>query len=148
MMLHREKTPRRRRIALLFATIIVVNCGRLDPCGNDVVARIPSPSGSQQVIVFERDCGATTGFSTQVSVLPRGEGLREQPSMWTATEAGNVLIVDDDHGAAPSGPGGGPKVEVAWNGEREVVLTYHPRVRVFRALERVGNTGIRHQLGD
>ena len=135
-------------MAILFTSVLMVNCGRLDPCGNDVVARIPSPSGSQQVIVFERNCGATTGFSTQVSVLPRGEDLREQPSFWTATEQGNALIVDGDHGTAPPGPGGGPKVDVTWNADHEVVLTYHPRARVFRAVERIGHTRIKHQRAE
>jgi hypothetical protein len=31
-----------------------------------------------EVVVFERDCGATTGFSTQVSILPGTTRLPEE----------------------------------------------------------------------
>jgi hypothetical protein len=41
-----------------------------DLCGNDPISETPSPNGQMKVVVFQRDCGATTGFSTQVSVLP------------------------------------------------------------------------------
>lgn len=32
---------------------------------------IPSPGGSREAVVHERDCGATTPFNTQVSVVKR-----------------------------------------------------------------------------
>jgi hypothetical protein len=38
-------------------------------CGNYVVAEKISPDGRRKVVVFQRDCGATTGFSTQVSLF-------------------------------------------------------------------------------
>jgi len=39
----------------------------LFPCGNDVLTDLPSPDGKYKVVVFQRDCGATTGFSTQTT---------------------------------------------------------------------------------
>ncbi len=36
-------------------------------CGNDVLSENISPSGHWKAVVSERSCGATTGFSTQVS---------------------------------------------------------------------------------
>lgn len=143
-----ETHMHRRIAAVLFATGLVISCGSLDPCGNDVLARVPSPNGSHQAVVFERDCGATTGFSTQVSIVESDETFLQQPSTWRATEQGNVLIIDDDHGAAPQGPGGGPKVDVAWSGEAQLVLTYHPRARVSRAVERIDDIRVRHQRAE
>jgi len=40
----------------------------------------PAAEGAlREAVVFERNCGATTDFSTQVSVLPCGARLRNQP---------------------------------------------------------------------
>jgi hypothetical protein len=44
-----------------------------------------------------RSCGATTGFSTQASLLKSDQAL---PTM-----AGNLYIADNNHGVAPAGPG-------------------------------------------
>jgi hypothetical protein len=45
----------------------------LSPCENEVFSDVPSPSGKEHAIVFQRDCGATTDFSFQVSILNRSE---------------------------------------------------------------------------
>src|SRR5688572_11020252 len=73
-------------------------------CRNEVLAELPAPDNRNRAVVFQRDCGATTGFSTQVSVL---RGSRRLPN-----EGGNVFVADSDHGQAPAGPGSGPAVEV------------------------------------
>jgi|CXWL01.1.fsa_nt_gi hypothetical protein len=46
-----------------------------DTCGNEVKQSLMSPSGKLSAVVFSRDCGATTGFSTQVSIIPTGHSL-------------------------------------------------------------------------
>ena len=33
-----------------------------DMCGNDIKQKTPSPSGENVAYIFERSCGATTGF--------------------------------------------------------------------------------------
>ena len=92
---------RMRRTAVgAFALLSTIGCD--DLCGNKVLTDVASPDVHNHAVVFERDCGATTGFSTQVSILPAGRAI---------SDGGNVLIVDDDHGRAPNGPGGGPSVE-------------------------------------
>jgi hypothetical protein len=50
-------------------------CGELDLCENDVSQRIVSPSGQRTALVFARDCGATTGFNTHLSLLSGDEKL-------------------------------------------------------------------------
>ena len=77
-------------------------------CGNDLVREVRSPSGKMKAVVFERDCGATTGFSTQVSLLLSNKSL--------PNESGNLFIADTDHGNAPAGAWGGPIVEPSWTG--------------------------------
>ena len=68
---------------------------------------------------------ATTGFSTQVSLLRAGESLANEP--------GDLFAADTGGGAAPEGPWGGPVVLVRWSDADHVGLHYHPRARVFHA---------------
>jgi hypothetical protein len=63
---------------------LIVSCG--DPCGNEVSQTLRSPSGKFDAVVFNRNCGATTGFNTQVSVVPAGTKL--------PADGGNVFIAN------------------------------------------------------
>ena len=90
-------------------------------CGNDVVARVPSPDGQLEAVVFQRDCGATTDFSTQVSVVRTGAALPDA--------GGNLLVAR----GGPPGPGGGPAVWAEWGGARRLRLRYHSHTRIVRA---------------
>jgi hypothetical protein len=110
--------------------IAVNGCGD-GLCGNTEIERYSAPNGQRDLVVFERSCGATTGFSTQASLLRSG---RELPS-----GAGNVFIADTDHGAAPAAPHGGPQLDVVWESDAEVRLSHHPNTRVFLAVEQVGD---------
>jgi len=105
-----------------------------DMCRNEIISEIPSPEGKLKVVVFQRDCGATTGFSTQVSILS-GNQLLEN-------EGGNLFISDTDHGAAPSGPGGGPALAVTWQNENSVRMSYHQKTRVFKQESTVGGASV------
>lgn len=75
-----------------------------DLCGNTLLAETPSPEGNLRAVVFERNCGATTSFSTQVSVIESGSTL--------PNEGGNVFIATTGHGKAPSDQGWGPDVQI------------------------------------
>jgi hypothetical protein len=60
----------------------------LNPCGNDNIEEFPSPDGRMKAVRFRRDCGATTGYSTHVSLLPAGSKL--------GNEAGNVFVIREE----------------------------------------------------
>jgi hypothetical protein len=94
-------------------------------CGNDLLTSTEIEGTGLKIVTFQRDCGATTGFSTQVSIIPAKDQL--------PNEEGNIFTGDTNHGAAPSGQGGGPEVRVRILGPKEVQLSYHPKTRVFRA---------------
>ncbi|HEX4532711.1 MAG TPA: hypothetical protein VH000_00655 [Rhizomicrobium sp.] len=94
----------------------------LDTCGNKIVAAVQSPDGALKAVLFERDCGATTGFSSQVSVLANDEML--------ANEGGNVFAADDNKGAADSAPWRGPMVKLKWRGPRHLEIHYDQFARV------------------
>lgn len=106
-------------------------------CDNTPIAEYPSPEGRHRVIVFERSCGATTGFSTQASLLDADEELD--------LGSGNLFISDTDHGAAPSGPGGGPELWVEWQSERSLLLGHDARVRISKREQRLNGVRISYR---
>src|SRR5215510_5330484 len=85
-------------------------------CGNKILRTLYSPAKRLKTVVFQRECGATTGFSTQISIISANSDLPD--------EAGNVFVADTNHGKSPSGPEGGPPVEVEWKGENSLNITY------------------------
>ncbi len=56
-------------------------------CANTVITSSTSPNDKWKVVLFERNCGATTAFSSQISLLESGEEL--------TNEAGNIYIAED-----------------------------------------------------
>jgi len=82
-------------------------------CGNEVVSTVESPRGGHIAVVFSRNCGATTGFNTQLSVLAKGGAV---PS-----EAGNTFIA-----------GGSLALKVRWVSESELVVTGHQGAKIFK----------------
>lgn len=59
-----------------------------DMCGNDIKQKIHSPNGESVAYLFERSCGATTGFSLQLSVLDKDADFQNEP--------GNTFRSDKD----------------------------------------------------
>ncbi len=98
-------------------------------CANQVLQEIPSPDNKLKAVVFQRDCGATTGFSTQVSVIKSDEKL--------SNTGGNVFSADTDHGKVPAGPGGGPYVNVNWIGFHDLEIIYPQQARKFQSVDKV-----------
>jgi hypothetical protein len=88
--------------AVMFASWLLSLAGCSDGCGNSVISRADAPDGRHMAIMFQRACGATTAFSTHISVL---EPRAEPPG------GGNAFRADTDHGAAGSGDWGGPWAE-------------------------------------
>lgn len=70
-------------VSLIVFGASVASCG--DLCGNEEVLSVVSPSGKVRAVAFTRSCGATTDFTTQVSLVGVGESL--------PNEVGNVFIV-------------------------------------------------------
>ncbi len=118
----------RPRVAsfLCASTILLAAC----VCENEVIAATPSPDGRLQAIVYARGCGATVGANTHVSILPRGRSLGD--------ETANVLLIDAGHDPAVS-----LDVTARWAEARELVVSYDPRVRVFRKHDVVDGIRIR-----
>ena len=105
-------------------------------CGSTFLSEAISPDSARKVVVYEFDCGATTGFATHVSLLTRNARLGSAP--------GNLFVADTDHGRAPAGPGGGPAVSVHWRSVTEVEVRHDPRARTFVADTLVDGVRVRY----
>jgi hypothetical protein len=46
-------------------------------CVKEIVRRTPSPNGRREVVLFRRNCGATTDFATNLSVVRTGSDIGE-----------------------------------------------------------------------
>jgi len=118
-------------IALLVALTGSAGC---DLCGNEVLARHRAPDNRVEVVVFERSCGATTGFSTQASIREINAG--------TYNRRGNIFM--GTTGAGPSGPGGRPELRVRWIDSRTVELSHHRDAQVSLAKRSHDGISIRY----
>jgi hypothetical protein len=108
-----------------------------DLCGNKVLAEAVSPDQRHKAVVFQRDCGASTGFSTQVSVIGAQEAL--------PNESGNVFTADDNHGAAPTSAAGGPVVQVRWASGHALVITHQAGAGVFTQKDAVAGVAVAYE---
>jgi len=88
-----------------------------------VINQVASPDGLHSAVLFQRDCGATTGLSTQVSVVAKGS---------VPSSGGNAFSADDDHGAAAVGEWGGPWAELRWIDAGHLLVRYADKSRVFK----------------
>jgi hypothetical protein len=76
----------RKLLPALILLTVSISLSGCDPCGNEISQTVTSPSGKLKAVVFNRNCGATTGFNTQVSIIPSSETL--------PGDAGNTLILN------------------------------------------------------
>lgn len=114
------------------AALVLSLSGCLDPCENAVRTELVSPDQTKRVVVFERSCGATTPFSTRMSVLDRGAALPHS--------AGNVFDADSDHGAVKD-----VKVTVQWLSPQQLVIRYPARARVFNSMPGINGVAIAYE---
>ena len=120
-------------VALCFVSSACTN----RDCRNEVLKDLASPGGKMRAVIFQRDCGGTTGFSTQVSVLAKDDELPD--------EGGNVFVADTNRGEDPSGQGGGSVVEASWVSENGLLIKHDSRARTFQHEQSLGNVTILYE---
>lgn len=57
-------------------------------CGNELISTTVSPDGNYEAHIFVRDCGATTGYSYQLSILKDGKEVKNR--------SGNTFVSDGE----------------------------------------------------
>ena len=108
--------------ALPIALMTLVGCG--DQCSNHVLVGVSSPSGLLRAVVFSRECGATVGFNTQVSVV----AATEQPA-----DSGNVAVWK---GAVP--------LTLRWQSDTELIVSGGGSAEHFKREVVVGVVRVRY----
>ena len=121
-------------LSLLALTSLIGGCS--DPCGDEPVTSAQAPDHRGSAILFQRACGAATGFSTQISLERRGRKLRG---------AGNIFRADGDHGKARAGAWGGPWAETRWLSERHLLVRYAATSRIFKQATRIYDIKISYE---
>jgi hypothetical protein len=130
----RDSVTDMRMAAVAVCVALLGGCS--DVCSNTVLSRTDAPGRQHSAIMFQRDCGATTGFSTQVSIEATGQA---------ATEAGNAFRADDDHGAAAAGGWGGPWAEMRWLAPDHLLIRYAAKSRIFKRAETVDGVRVSYE---
>lgn len=107
-------------------------------CGNQIVSETYSPNKKYKAVIFVRDCGATTGYSTQVAIFEHDSQLSN--SMW-----GNVLIASDDYYGEHSNDFGGLDVRAIWKDNQNVTLIFDHKADVDIKETELDGITIKHQ---
>jgi len=116
------------RIPLLAGLVLLApSCGPRFHCGSDQATTVTSPDSSARAVVFRRNCGATAGFSTEVSVIPLNEPLP------TGDVIGNVFAVGDTSlYRGPDATSDALSMKVEWVSSRLLQITYNERAAILR----------------
>jgi hypothetical protein len=111
---------------LSLISFLAMSCDLVDPCGNSEVLRLPSPGGRAVAWIFVRDCGATTGYSVHVSVLPT--------SSTAPRDGGNAFIIGQRSG-----------VSAEWGSPQDLTISYKPAGEIFKKESRVGEVSVTYR---
>lgn len=119
---HRPMTANMgRQYLILAATFFLAACS--DDCVNTEISTIVAPDRKVRAVMFERNCGATTGFTTQIAIVKPGEQLLPSKTVYRA---------DDNHGAAFTGNWGGPWAEMKWADSRHLLIRYAAKSSLYQ----------------
>lgn len=118
------------------AILFLASTGCSDTCENSVAAKVISPNGQREAVMFQRDCGATTGYSTQISVLDHGDA---------PTGGGNAFRADDNHGSAAVGEWQGPWADMRWVAPNRLLIRYASKSCIFEQANEVDGVKIVYQ---
>ena len=107
---------------VLAAALVPLLLGGCEPgCADEVLQHEPSPYGRGAAVVFVQDCGEVAmGQATEVALIGHVDAEPRRRNVF--------FVADTNDGAAPSGPGGGPRVRVRWIDGNHLEVAHHPRV--------------------
>ncbi len=98
-------------------------------CRNEIASELLSPNGKNKVITFQRDCGATTGFSTQISLISANSNL--------PNEGGNIFISDGHPDVT--------NVRIKWLSPEKILIDVGVKKTVFKNENQVRGIEILYQ---
>lgn len=131
-------------VAIVLTLAVVARCGpeaykiyvALKPenmCGVELGAEALSPSNKLKAVIYQFDCGATTPFTTQISILKPDEVL--------PYSSGNIFSA---YRGSWTGSWYGPYAEIAWLDESTLQVSYIGDANVTKRTEKRGSVNIRY----
>lgn len=110
-------------LLILFGVLGAAGCGAgPDPCERTEVNRVAAPTGDRTAVVFVKNCGATSGYSTHVSLVGPGEAIGN---------ANEIFSADGDDGAVPLGPDNALALRLTWPAADRLVIEFPAGTRTF-----------------
>lgn len=85
-------------------------------CNNEVSHFSVSPDNKFKAVVFNRNCGATTGFNTQISIINIDSQLQ--------TNGGNIFIMDNKE-----------NITLEWSSNNQLVVKGNLNNETFKKLQ-------------
>ena len=95
-------------------------------CGNEVLQEIPSDNGEKVAYIFQRDCGATTGYSYELSILDKGEEL--------PNKNGNTFLTEKEF-------------TMSWIGEKKIQVVHKEFADIYKKDKRVNGVRVEYVVG-
>jgi hypothetical protein len=111
---------------MLLVLLPLLSC---NTCSNDTILKLPSPDGLLVATAYERNCGATTDFSSIVNVQPAHDGFNPGESIVFVAEGKYAL-------------------HLAWTKPRELQITCIGCIRkhIFREVSALGDIDVTYKL--
>jgi hypothetical protein len=110
-------------LVALLAAFALGGCGAV--CKNELVQTLRSPDRRFDAVVFTRSCSATSGYTTQLSVVPAETVLPDAE--------GNTLVVRGD-----------PRIVVRWETRRRLRVEGLGDAPTKLKLTRIGDVTVRY----
>jgi hypothetical protein len=97
-------------------------------CETAIRRSIPSPDGTKSIVIFGKECGATVGFNTQVSIAPSGGSFSQEKNP-------AFFAISGEH-----------SIMAKWLGDSTVEISSVPeRERVLKSEQRIGDIRITYK---
>jgi hypothetical protein len=102
-----------------------------DACAREVFAKVVSPDGVRTAVVYQIDCGATTGFSRQVVLIPTPDGRLDPESL-----PRGFFAISIGSGVDPRLPMHDSMVRLRWLSNQALEIAYPAGARLIRSADR------------
>ncbi len=97
-------------------------------CGTEIFQEVTSPNGKNKLVLYQRDCGATTGFATHISLIRSNADL--------PNTTGNVF-------QAPGHPDWFD-IKISWEDDRHAVIEHNGKPIPYLTETKVGRVEFRY----
>lgn len=130
-------------ILLSTLTIVLLIVGAMffllkGSCESQICQTIDCPINKYKVVAFQRDCGATTNFSTQISLLRRKQEL--------SNKSGNIFIAEST--GAPINNQGIFYTDIKWLDNKTILINHPKAVKIFKQEFKIKGITVRYRIVD